>query len=49
MSVNTDIVKETIIRALSPTHIEVVDESDGCGAKFSVVSNFNKMNSLKQK
>uniref|UniRef100_A0A1I8ABV3 BolA-like protein n=1 Tax=Steinernema glaseri TaxID=37863 RepID=A0A1I8ABV3_9BILA len=30
-------VEAKIVTALAPTHLEVVDESDGCGAKFNIV------------
>lgn len=30
-------LKEKLVKGLDAVHVEVVDESDGCGGKFSVV------------
>lgn len=30
-------IKNKLIEKLNASHVEVVDQSDGCGAKFSVV------------
>ncbi|CAK1552372.1 unnamed protein product [Leptosia nina] len=30
-------IKDKLIKELDAVHVEVVDDSDGCGAKFSVV------------
>lgn len=30
-------IKKKLIEGLNASHVEVIDQSDGCGAKFSVV------------
>ena len=30
-------IKDKLIKELNASHVEVIDQSDGCGAKFSVV------------
>lgn len=37
MPYTEDYIKNKLITELSALHVEVTDESDGCGAKFSVV------------
>ncbi|KDR23769.1 BolA-like protein 2 [Zootermopsis nevadensis] len=37
MSYTEDYIKSKLQKELEATHIEVHDESDGCGAKFSVL------------
>ncbi|XP_055713688.1 bolA-like protein 2 [Phlebotomus papatasi] len=36
-SYTEDYLKQKLIEKLEATHVEVVDESDGCGGKFSVI------------
>lgn len=37
MPYTEDYIKNKLIESLKASHVEVVDESDGCGAKFSVI------------
>lgn len=37
MTVTVEHIKEKLNKELQPTHLEVVDESDGCGGKFNVI------------
>ncbi|KAM0727681.1 BolA-like protein 2 [Formica fusca] len=37
MSYSEEHIKNKVTEGLKASHVEVVDESDGCGAKFSVV------------
>ncbi|XP_047343489.1 bolA-like protein 2 isoform X3 [Vespa velutina] len=37
MPYTEDYIKNKLITKLSASHVEVTDQSDGCGAKFSVV------------
>lgn len=37
MSYTEDYIKSKLLKELEATHVEVHDESDGCGAKFSVL------------
>ncbi|XP_043525829.1 bolA-like protein 2 isoform X2 [Frieseomelitta varia] len=37
MSYTESYIKKKLIEGLNASHVEVVDESDGCGIKFSVI------------
>ena len=37
MPITESELKEKLSKALEPEHLEVVDESDGCGGKFNCV------------
>lgn len=37
MSYTADYIKSKLLKELEAVHVEVQDESDGCGAKFSVL------------
>lgn len=37
MSYTKDYIKNKLTTELNASYVEVIDESDGCGAKFSVV------------
>ncbi|XP_046831789.1 bolA-like protein 2 isoform X3 [Vespa crabro] len=37
MPYTEDYIKNKLITKLNASHVEVTDQSDGCGAKFSVV------------
>lgn len=36
MSYTESYIKNKLMKELNASHVEVIDESDGCGAKFSV-------------
>lgn len=36
MSYTENYIKDKLTEGLNASHVEVIDESDGCGAKFSV-------------
>ncbi|XP_020297985.1 bolA-like protein 2 isoform X3 [Pseudomyrmex gracilis] len=37
MPYNEEYIKNKITEGLKASHVEVIDQSDGCGSKFSVV------------
>lgn len=37
MSYTEEYIKEKLIKGLDAVHVEVVDESDGCGGKFACI------------
>ncbi|XP_025075529.1 bolA-like protein 2 [Pogonomyrmex barbatus] len=37
MPYNEEYIKDKVTTELKASHVEVVDQSDGCGAKFSVL------------
>ncbi|XP_024892446.1 bolA-like protein 2 isoform X2 [Temnothorax curvispinosus] len=37
MPYSEEYIKDKVTEGLKASHVEVVDQSDGCGAKFSVV------------
>ncbi|XP_008554080.1 bolA-like protein 2 [Microplitis demolitor] len=37
MPYSEDYIKNKLSKVLDPSHIEIEDQSDGCGSKFSVV------------
>ncbi|XP_033207253.1 bolA-like protein 2 [Belonocnema kinseyi] len=42
MPYTEDQIRNKLIKGLDAVHVEVVDQSDGCGAKFAVVIVSNK-------
>ncbi|QQP54263.1 BolA-like protein 2 [Caligus rogercresseyi] len=42
MKYDSEYVRNKLTSELEPTHLDIVDESDGCGAKYNVVIVSNK-------